>query len=808
MRYFFSRLLVVLSLFLCAVSARATIDATLQMQLGNPSGATMDTNNHNHYLIQRTVEALDYSDTLGEPNWASWDLTAADIGNSGRSSDFFTDHSLPADFYEVTTDDYNGVGNINFNRGHMCPSEDRTDNTNDNDMVFLMSNIIPQAATNNQGVWGNFEAYCQTQAKAGNELLITCGPSLFNNTFIPSGKAQIPQYTWKIAVIVPSGTGTALSRITASTRVISLKIPNSNNVTANWSNYVTSARQIEVDTGFTFFTALPPDVASTLRNEVDGSSSPAPLINNFSPTSGAIGIAVTINGTNFNAATAVAFNGVAAQFTVNSATQITAIVPIGASPGFISVTTPNGTAVSSGTFTVTGISPDLAITSTHLGNFTQGATAQTYTLTVTNRGTLASSGTVSVTDTLPAGLTATAISGNGWTTSLSPLSCTRTDSVTAGSSFSPIIITVDVAANAPSLVTNIATVSTTGDTNSANDTASDPTVIVPPSTGGNTNLVILAGWNTRGLNVPFGPSPFAPTTNIANILVAGLTRGSGVVSNSSGATNAWGGTTFNSTSSTDAIAANEFCTFGLTANSGFTVSYNAISTFNYRRSGTGPTNGLVQYQIGSGAFNDIASVNYPTNTSSGGTLPPIDLSTITALQNVPPDTSVTFRIVNWNATGSGGTWYIYDSLSSSAPDLAISGTISPVVTLTPVEAWRLQYFGTTHDTGTAADTAIATSDGMANLLKYAFGLDPTVPATNPIVGDLSNGHLRITLPKNPNATDVTFTVEQTDDLANPNWTNTGTMIDQNTSTLLQVHDTNSVSAPGTQGYLRLRVSRP
>src|SRR6202012_498031 len=108
--------------------ARATIDVTLQMQLGNPSSATNDPNNHNHYLVQRTVESLDYSDVYGEPVWASWDLTAADIGSASRSSSFFTDTSLPGDFYHVTDSDYNGVGNISFSRGHMCPSEDRTDN--------------------------------------------------------------------------------------------------------------------------------------------------------------------------------------------------------------------------------------------------------------------------------------------------------------------------------------------------------------------------------------------------------------------------------------------------------------------------------------------------------------------------------------------------------------------------------------------------------------------------------------------------------------------------------------------------------
>src|SRR6185369_16251671 len=121
--------------------ADAIIDAALQMQLGNPSNAAADTNNHNHYLIQRTVEAIDYSDNLGEPNWASWDLTASDVGTNSRSTSFFTDTNLPANFYHVTSGDYTGSG---YDRGHMCPSADRTDTDVDNDMVFFMSNIIPQ----------------------------------------------------------------------------------------------------------------------------------------------------------------------------------------------------------------------------------------------------------------------------------------------------------------------------------------------------------------------------------------------------------------------------------------------------------------------------------------------------------------------------------------------------------------------------------------------------------------------------------------------------------------------------------------
>jgi hypothetical protein len=79
---------------------------------------------------------------------------------------------------------------------------------------------------------------------------------------------------------------------------------------------------------------------------------PAPTISSFSPTSGRTGTAVTITGTSFTGATAVRFGGVRASFVVNSATQITATVPVGAVTGKISITTPGGTGTSAMTFTV------------------------------------------------------------------------------------------------------------------------------------------------------------------------------------------------------------------------------------------------------------------------------------------------------------------------------------------------------------------------------------------------------------------------------------------------------------------------
>ncbi|MDI1338015.1 MAG: MBG domain-containing protein [Lacunisphaera sp.] len=255
-------------------SGFAIIGAPYQMQLGNPSGATSDTNNHGHYLIQRDQYAVDYNDTTHEPNWVSWDLTVADSGSAGRSAVFFQDTTLPAGFYQVLTTDYSGSG---YDRGHMCPSADRTATRADNDVTFFMSNMVPQTPDNNQGVWASFETYSRTLAAAGNELLITSGTSGFAGSTIASGVA-IPGYTWKIVVVVPVGTGTAVDRIIAAgasaIRVIAIKIPNIAGVRSTpWETFVTSAAQIQSDTGYTFFTALPAPIAAAFRTVIDGQSS-------------------------------------------------------------------------------------------------------------------------------------------------------------------------------------------------------------------------------------------------------------------------------------------------------------------------------------------------------------------------------------------------------------------------------------------------------------------------------------------------------------------------------------------------------
>lgn len=126
---------------------------------------------------------------------------------------------------------------------------------------------------------------------------------------------------------------------------------------------------------------------------------------------------------------------------------------------------------------VATLGPDVAIAKTHSGTFAQGQTGATYTITVSNIGLAATSATVSVVDRLPAGLMATALGGTGWSCTLTSLECARNDTLAANAAYPPITVTVNVAADAPISITNTATVSGGGESNTGNDSASDVTAI-------------------------------------------------------------------------------------------------------------------------------------------------------------------------------------------------------------------------------------------------------------------------------------------------------------------------------------------
>ena len=127
-----------------------------------------------------------------------------------------------------------------------------------------------------------------------------------------------------------------------------------------------------------------------------------------------------------------------------------------------------------------------------------------------------------------------------------------------------------------------------------------------------------------------------------------------------------------------------------------------------------------------------------------------------------------------------------------------------------LDAWEITHFGNANP-GSNAATDQAAHDGLSNFLKYALGLDPSTPSINPIVSTrvTINGdqYLQITVPKNPAATNVTYTVETCSDLSTSSWASVpgvDTVVVSETSTQLVVRDAQKISANANR-FIRLKV---
>ncbi len=224
------------------------------INLGNPTNAQTSISFPENYLKNNNYYKLAYSKSRGIPVWVAWHLQSEDLGSTPRQNDFRTDNELPSGWYQVQSNSYSGSG---FDRGHNCPSADRTTTVVANSSTFLMTNIIPQAPNFNQGPWEGLENYIRNTLVGGNnEAYVVMGNygqggyngnGLYNT--INGGKVAVPYKIWKVVLIMPKG-NSDLSRLTRNTIVLTVNMPNDNRLytTSNktaWRNYLTTITGLE-----------------------------------------------------------------------------------------------------------------------------------------------------------------------------------------------------------------------------------------------------------------------------------------------------------------------------------------------------------------------------------------------------------------------------------------------------------------------------------------------------------------------------------------------------------------------------------
>ena len=528
---------------------------------------------------------------------------------------------------------------------------------------------------------------------------------------------------------------------------------------------------------------------------VTTSGTSAPTIASFTPISGPVGTSVIITGTNLTGATAVAFGATAATaFTVNSATQITATVPAGAATGTISVTTAGGTVASTGTFTVTTTGGggttattvvisqvyggSSSISSTYQNDFIELFNPTNAAVDLTNysvqygkaTGTTAFTGLTKLSGSIQSQhyYLVQEITGSG-TTALPTPDATGTIDL-SGTTGKVALVSNQTAVTGS---TSAGVVDFVGYGSSANDYEGTSGPAPAPSTT-TADLRLNGGYTDTNNNLndftAGTPNPRNHTVSNTTAAAPDLTVS---LSHTGNFTQADAGDTYTVTVGNAGTAA----TTGTTVTVTDTLPGGLTAT---GLSGTGWTP----------AANHLSATRTDA-LAAGSSYPALTLTVSVSSTAASSVTNV--------ATVSGGGETNTGNDSASDP--------TTITALTPSQSWRYQYFGTTANAGNAADTANPTGDGLPNLLKYALGLDPTVPTPSPVTVDVSTGYLRLTTPKNPNATDVTVVVQVSGTLSDPSsWSTSETTIDQNTPTLLQVQDAMAVSQSSAR-FLRLTVTR-
>ncbi len=239
----------------------ATLSATAIYQGNAEFGEPADNNASDDFIIRRNTYTSSFSNTRGTPNWVSYNLDASHFGAEDRCDCFTFDPTASGIATSYTTAAYTGAGTFHgygIDRGHLARSFDRTSGSLDNAYTYYFSNIIPQAADQNQGPWANMENYLGDLARFQNkEVYVIAGVAGSKGTLKDQGNIVIPAQTWKVAVIMPRDQGLDDIDSYDDVEVIAVIMPNNPGIrTVDWRTYETTVDAVEALGGYDLLALL------------------------------------------------------------------------------------------------------------------------------------------------------------------------------------------------------------------------------------------------------------------------------------------------------------------------------------------------------------------------------------------------------------------------------------------------------------------------------------------------------------------------------------------------------------------------
>ena len=182
-----------------------------------------------------------------------------------------------------------------------------------------------------------------------------------------------------------------------------------------------------------------------------------------------------------------------------------------------------------------------------------------------------------------------------------------------------------------------------------------------------------------------------------------------------------------------------------------------------------------------------------------------------SIQPISATPAAGWQFVNWTGSGiadpsSASTTVAFEAAKTVTanfermnPDANGNGIL---------DEWEKSHFGNA-DPGANPAAGDTDYDGISNLLEYAFDSDPLLPNASPLKPDFEEvagaRYLRLTVPKNPVATNLIYTVEACADLTDNTWSGDGLVVEADTPDHLVVRDPLAV-ASSPRRFVRLKVA--
>lgn len=167
-------------------------------------------------------------------------LTVSDITGPARRRDNFRADPDVLPQCQSTLADYATAGHI-YDRGHMSPAGNNTQNDQIMSESFFLSNTVPQVANNNRGIWRQLETQERQWARQpGTDYYIISGGIFGSNHKVIGNNVGVPDYLYKIIIEKNSGT------------IHAYMIPNTAIPVIDLEKYQVSVRIVEQYSGLRF----------------------------------------------------------------------------------------------------------------------------------------------------------------------------------------------------------------------------------------------------------------------------------------------------------------------------------------------------------------------------------------------------------------------------------------------------------------------------------------------------------------------------------------------------------------------------